>query len=190
MKLSKTAWWILGIGFFVITAGVLLMIHSGQAGDEKQIEESLSVTQTLLANLTADKEELTGQLTLLENQLDEAETSFTNAEAEFPEVVPSIDYDEELFLIAHDCDLEVLGLTASEPDDKEVEDTITFTITNFEVEVRGDVADILAFIDNVATGDYFTTTTVALVDLEVPDPDEDETPTATIQIVIYSYEGE
>ena len=195
MKLSKTALWILGIGFFVIAAAALLMVYTSQGSDEEQIEDSLSVTQELLVRLTADKDELTSQLALLEDQRDEAELDFNQTKAEFPEDVSSIEYDEEIFLIADDCDLEVLSLTASEPRETKVEgendeDVIIFTTTDFDVEVRGEVADILTFIDSLAKGGYFTTTTVDLISIEVPEPDEEGLPTAVIELVIYSYEGE
>ena len=101
----------------------------------------------------------------------------------------SIEYDEELFLIADDYNLEVMNLTASEPHENKVEG-IPFDNTVFEVEVRGQVSNILSFINNVTTGGYFDSATVELVNMEVPKPDEDKTPSAVIKLVIYSYEGE
>ena len=189
MKLSKTALWILGIGFFIITSAVLVMLHAGQSGDVEQLEDNLAVTQTVLTTLTSEREELNSQLLQLENQLDEAEAAYSQSQANFPEAVMSIEHDEELFLIADDYNLEVMSLTASEPRENKVEG-IPFDNTIFEMEVRGEVSNILSFINNVTTGGYFDSATVELVNMEVPEPDEDETPTAVIKLIIYSYEGE
>ena len=189
MKLSKTALWILGIGFFIITSAVLVMLHAGQSGDVEQLEDNLAVTQTVLTTLTSEREELNSQLLQLENQLDEAEAAYSQSQANFPQAVMSIEHDEELFLIADDYNLEVMSLTASEPRENKVEG-IPFDNTIFEMEVRGEVSNILSFINNVTTGGYFDSATVELVNMEVPEPDEDETPTAVIKLIIYSYEGE
>jgi len=189
MKLSKTALWILGIGFFIITSAVLVMLHSGQSGDVEQLEDNLAVTQTVLTTLTSEREDLDSLLTQLYDQLDEAEAAYSQSQANFPEAVMSIEHDEELFLIADDYNLEVMSLTASEPRENKVEG-IPFDNTVFEIEVRGEVSNILSFINNVTTGGYFDSATVELVNMEVPEPDEDKTPTAVIKLIIYSYEGE
>ncbi|MBA7650789.1 hypothetical protein ES703_58600 [subsurface metagenome] len=101
----------------------------------------------------------------------------------------SIEYDEELFFIADDYNLEIMSLTASEPSENKVEE-VPFDNTVFEVEVRGAVSDILSFINNVATGGYFNSATVELMNIEVPEPDLGEQPLAVIQIIVYSFEGE
>ncbi|GAI17649.1 unnamed protein product [marine sediment metagenome] len=125
----------------------------------------------------------------------------------------SIEYDEALFDIAEDCDLEITELTASEPRDKktemegiEVED-ITYATTTFEVTVRAaepppdsmtvayidkTVANILDFIDTIATDEDFTNATVELVNMEIPEreAEEAEATSATIKIIIYGYKGE
>ena len=189
MKLSKTALWILGIGFFIITSAVLVMLHAGQSGDVEQLEDNLAVTQTVLTTLTSEREDLDSLLTQLNNQLDEAEAAYSQSQANFPQAVMSIEHDEELFLIADDYNLEVMSLTASEPRENKVEG-IPFDNTIFEMEVRGEVSNILSFINNVTTGGYFDSATVELVNMEVPEPDEDGTPTAVIKLIIYSYEGE
>lgn len=198
MKLSKTAWWILGIGFFIIASAVLVAFFSGQSGDAEQLEENLTVTQTVLATLVADREEMSGQLAQLENQLDEAATAYSQSKAKFPELVASIEYDEEIFSIANDSNLQVLSITASEPqvidvtasEPSENEEEILFANTIFTMEVQGTVSNILTFIDDVATGGYFNSATVELINLEIPEIGQDEEPTAAIKIIIYSYEGE
>jgi hypothetical protein len=189
IKLSKTALWILGIGFFILAAAVMLMLHAGQSGDASRLEENLAVTQTLLTKLTAEREDLNSLIQQQNNQLDEAETAYSQSQANFPETVMSIEYDEELFFIADDYNLEVINLTASQPRENKVGE-IPFNNTIFEVEVRGEVSNILSFINNVTTGGYFNSATVELVNMEVPDPDQKGQPSAVIKLIIYSFEGE
>lgn len=189
MKLSKIGWWILGIGFFVIAAAVMVALQASQSGDAKHLEENLAVTQSVLNTLVADREELTGQLAQMETELGEAETAYIRSQTNFPDEVPSIEYDEEIFSIANDNDLEVMNLTASEPRESKLED-ILFANTIFEVEVRGSVSHILNFIDDVANGEYFDSSLVETVTMEVPKAGQEEQPSAVIKIIIYSYEGE
>jgi len=189
MKLSKTALWILGIGVFIIASAVLIMLYAGRSGDAERLEDNLLVTQALLTKFTADRAELNSQLTQLYNQLDEADSAYRQSKANFPKSVMSIEYDEELFFIANDYNLEVMSLTASEPSENKVEE-VPFDNTVFEVEVRGAVSNILSFINNVATGGYFNSATVELMNIEVPEPDQGEQPLAVIQIIVYSFEGE
>lgn len=190
MRLSKTAWFTLGIGFFIFALIMLLVFNSQQAGEQERLEENLSTSQALLPQLVSEREDLESQLTSLESQLSEATSSFSQSQAKFPDEVESIEYDEELFFSAHDCNLEIVSLTASEPHERLVEDIITYSVTDFEIEVRGKVSDMLAFINIIATDEYFDTVTVEMVDMKIPEPDEEEEPTATIRLTIYSYEGE
>jgi hypothetical protein len=188
MKLSKIGWWILGIGFFVIAAAVMVALHANQSGDAKQMDENLAVTQTVLNTLISDREELTSQLAQMENQLDEAEIAYNQSKTNFAKTAPSIEYDEEIFSIANDNDLDVMLLTASEPRETKLED-IPFDNTAFEVALRGTVSNILNFIDDVANGEYFESSTVEMVTMEVPKAGEEKQPEAIIKIIIYSYEG-
>jgi hypothetical protein len=165
------------------------MLLSRQSGDARQLEDNLSVTQNLLTKLISEKEDLDSQFALLENQLDEAESLSIISKANFSKAVMSIEYDEEIFSIANDCNLEIMSLTASEPRDVAIAEII-YDTTRFEAEVRGNVADILSFINDIVMGGYFTTATVEMVNLEVPEPGEGESPSAVIKIIIYSYEGE
>ena len=189
MKLSKTAWWILGIGFFILAAVILVVLYSGQSSDIEQMEENLAVTQVLLNKLTSEREAMESQFAQLENELEEAQAAYTQSKANFPKSVESIEYDEELFFVAEDYNLEMLSLTATEPG-QDVIEGVPFARTIFEAEVRGQVSNILSFINNVATGGYFDAAVVELVNMEVPEPDEDEEPTALIKISVYSYEGD
>jgi Tfp pilus assembly protein PilO len=168
------------------------MVYSRQVSEQEQLADSLSQAQARLPKVISDRQAAEAELAQWQGKLAEATSLLDKSQAQFPESVGSIEYDEALWEIADACDLEVMSLTASEPGDKKVKDSdITFSVFSFKVEVRGEVADILTFISDIATSEHFTGATVELVNITVPEPDEEETelPTATISLVGYNYEG-
>jgi len=192
MKLSRTAWLILGIGVFIITFASLYMVYFQQGREQEQLDDSLLAAQATLPTLVSEKEGWESQLTRLKSQLARATSLLADSKTSFPKSVESIEYDEELFKIADGWGLEITSLTASEPGDKKVED-VTFSVTFFVVDVEGEVADILRFINTIATSEYFASATIELVNMDIPEPTtdgEEEKPSATITLVIYSYKGE
>ena len=208
LRLSKTAQLVLGIGIFVIALVSLYVIYSRQGSEQEQLDDNLLVTQATLPKVVSEKENQERQLTQLESQLTQLESELAQATSvlaesrkSFPESVESIEYDERLFKIADEWNLEITSLTASEPDDEkvkvEVEDIkvegITFSVTYFEVEVKGKapelpfkteaeyetyidetVDDILDFIHTIRTDEYFTNATLELVNMDIPEPLTDE----------------
>jgi len=133
------------------------------------------VAQDTLPTLVSEKEDWESQLTRLESQLTRLKSELAQAvsllnrtAASFPESVESIEYDERLFKIADNWNLEITTLTASEPTDKVVED-ITYSVTSFAVDVRGEVANILDFINAIVTSEDFTCATAELVNINVPE---------------------
>lgn len=212
MKLSKTAWLILGIGIFVIAFISLYMVYSQQQGEQSRLNDDLLAAQATLPGVVAEKEAQESQLaqrqselTQLESGLTEATALLESAKMKVPSTVESIEYDERLFTIAYSWGLEITRLTASKPSDQKVE-SITFSTTTFVVQVKGEVADILDFISTIATDANFNSATVKLVSINVPGPltkeekedlSEEEieeleaqAPEATITITIYGYKGE
>ena len=190
MRLSKTFWLILGIGISVIAVGVLGWFYLNQRGEQQRLDDNLTVAQSTYSTLVSQRDNLESQLTQSESELAQAESFLLEAKASFPGSVESIEYDDALFGIADDCDLEITKLTASEPSDQEAE-TITYITASFTVYVEGEVADILDFINTIATSEYFTNATIELVNMQVPEPEEENgEPSATINLVIYGYQGE
>ncbi len=204
MKISRTARLILGIGIFTIVVGILCWVCIQKWSEQGQLKNSIELAQATLPRLISERGDLESQLPQAESELAQAESLLNGIKARFPESVESIEYDEVLFEIADDCDLEILELTASEPDDEEIEG-ITYSVASFVVEVKGKyggyidktVGDILDFINTIATSEYspgetnFVNTIIKEVNMEVPEPgDTDEKPTATIKLDIYGYQGE
>ena len=217
MKLSRTAFLVLGIGIFIIAFVTLYVVYSGQSGEQRQLNDSLVTANARLPKLVSDRTDLESQLAQRQNELSGAETALSHAKANLSLPVESIDYDETLVSFARDCDLEVAKLTASEPSDLKVKGEageITYTITTLEVTVRSaeskpssislfdayisnTIADALTFIDTIAKSEGFNNATIELVrmeNLKPPATEDDLTsapkPSATIRLVIYNYKGE
>ena len=215
MKLSKTAWLILGVGIFLLAFGSLYMIYLQEGREQERLNSDLSATHAELPELVSEKEDLESQLTQLESNLAKATSFLDRIKRSFPDSVESIEYDAVLFSLAFKRNLEITRLTALEPAEQEVEadreveagqevESATYDITSFGVEVRGEVADILDLVNAIATGGDFITATVELVNISVPEPlteeekeelteeeiEEAEMPSANINFVVYSYRGE
>ena len=182
MRLSKTAWLILGIGIFVIALGTLYFLYSRQGDEQEQLDDSLSVAQATLLTLVSEKHDWESQLTQLESELTQLESELTQAtllldttQVSFPSSVESIEYDELLFNFAHGCNLRITTLIASEPhsegvESEEVEEAITYSVTSFTVDVKGEVANILDFINAIVTSEDFTCATAEPVNINIPEP--------------------
>ena len=218
MRLKKTTWITLGVGLFIIAAVLVYMVYQGQAKNRQEAEDSLyevekvevpaliSQRQNLEAELSGLEEELAqwqGQIGQLEAELNQAISALSQTEARFPDSVESIEYDEALFGFARANDLEIESLGVTEPVDKAVKGII-YSTTSFTVKVRGEVADILDFINTIVTDDDFQTAILESASIAIPKPltelekadlteeeiKERETPSATIMLTIYSYQGE
>jgi hypothetical protein len=200
LRLSRTAWLVLGIGVLVIALGSLYTVYSRQVSEQQELEASLAAAQARWPQVISARQAAEAELTQWQDKLAEATSLLAKSEAKFPESAESIKYDELLFDIADVCDLEVMSLTASEPSDKkekvEVEDIevedVTYIVTSFEIEVQAaglkpgtvakfetyideTVANILDFIDTVAKDENFTNATIESVDMKnLKPPSEDE----------------
>ena len=151
MKLGRTARIILIVGVFIAAFFVVNQMKGEAESEQHSLNVQLELTQLILPKLAADKEALEGQLVLLESDLAEAAASLKESRAEFPADIQSIEYDEILFNIAHEWDLDIISLTASEPSHRSVEVTIepadpeaesvtytvTYTVTSFNITVEG-----------------------------------------------------
>ena len=190
MRLSKTALLVLGIGIFIIAFAAIFSISSGQRGEQEQLDVSLASAQALLPKLIAEREDLEGQLAEWEEKVAGVTSALSTAEARFPKAAESVEFDEALFKMAEDCDLQVIELTATEPKAEKVKDTdITYATTTFEVVVRSLEAppgtadkfeiytdetldNILDLINTIATSVEFNVGTIEMVSIEGLEPPE------------------
>jgi len=178
MKLSKKVGLILVIVIFAVALGVLFSIYSGQNGERAQLNDSLSQAQTLLPGLINNRE-------TNEDELTQAEALLAASQAQFPESVESIEYGDDLFEIADDCNVSLTQLTASKPTNKTV-GTVTYSISSFTVVVHGSIDNILEFIYALRTGDGFQLPWSAEVNSVKTNVSGGS---ANINLVIYGYEG-
>jgi len=190
MKLSKKVWLIVVIVIFAVALGVLFSIYSGQNGERAQLNDRLSTAQTLLPGLMNNRE-------TKEDELTQAESLLAASQAQFPEVVESIEYGEDFFKIAYGknlytmaagCGVDLNSLTVSNPTNKEV-GPVTYSVASFTVKVNGSIDNTLKFIDAIGTGiDYEPTWSFQLPwSAEVKGINIGVGGTTTINLDIYSY---
>lgn len=177
MKLSKKVGLIVVIVILVAALAPLYVVYSRQAGERDALNERLSRAQILLPGLTKQKQDL-------EDQLAQAESLLDASEAQFPESVESIEYDDDLFEIADDCNVDITKITASPPTGRTV-GAVTYSVSSFVVGVSGSVENILKFINAVRTGEGFQLPWSA----EVTSINMDVAGSATINVNIYGYKG-
>src|SRR3972149_12256634 len=175
IKINKKVWLIIGIAVFAIILVSLVRTYSQQVKEQEELRTNLAAQQTLLRTLTTSKEDL-------ENKLDAAQSLFNTSQAQFSESLESIEYGEDLFKIADDCNLELTALSPSIPGTKTA-GAVTYSVVSCAVKVGGDVDDILDFIYAIRTGDDFTlpwSAEVKSVSMEISE--EGATATMTLEI--------
>jgi type II secretory pathway pseudopilin PulG len=179
IKIDKKVWLIIVIVILVIAAVSLVRPFAQQVKQRKELSANLAAQQASQLKLTKDK-------AALEGELEAAESLLNTSQAKFPESVESIEYGEDLFEIADDCNLELTQLSPSMPGTK-TGGAVTYSVSTCVVMVQGDINDILDFIDAIRIGDGFQLPWSAEVK-SVSITWEKET-TATITLDIYGYKG-
>ena len=178
MKLTRTVGLIIVVVILAVVIGVLVSIYSGQAAERNELNERMSRAQTLLPGLMTQRENL-------EDQLTQAEALLTANQVRFPESVESIEYDDDLFQIADECNVAITRVNSSKPTNKGVEG-VTYSVSTFGVVVNGNIEDILDFIYAIRTGDGFRlpwSADVNSIKLNCAGS------TASINLDIYAYKG-
>jgi type II secretory pathway pseudopilin PulG len=178
MKLSKTVWLIVAIVIFAIVLGVLFSIYSGQAAELKELESGLNATQTESKELEKELDDAGKTLTQAKSKLDESQ-------AKFPESVKSIEYGEDLFEIADDSNVDLTSLSPRTPTSKKV-GAVTYSVSLFTIVVKGNIDNILDFIEALRIGSEKDFQEPWSADLKVVNIGESQ---ATITLDIYSYKG-
>ena len=147
MKISKKVWIIVGICILAVVLGILYTFYFREVGEREQLEKSLDNAQVLLPSLIDNREKL-------EDQLAQATSLLNQNQAKFPESLESIEYDDDLFEIADDCNVDITSIRASTPSAMKV-GTVTYSVSSFTVSISGEIDDILDFIYAIRTGDDF-----------------------------------
>jgi hypothetical protein len=174
---TRKVWLIVEIAILVIALVSLYVVHSRQVGEREELNGSLLRTQALLPTLGDSRK-------AAEDQLAAAQSSLNAKKAQFPESVQSIEYDDDLFEIADDYNVDITSITASPPTGTTV-GVITYSVSTFTVVVSGAVDDILDFINALTIGEGFQLPWSA----EVTSVNTDAVSSATIKLNIYGYKG-
>jgi hypothetical protein len=221
MKLSNIFWYILILGVVAIGAFVLFSASSRQDQEQVEIRNSINATQANTVKLTKQQETLKKDLNAQQARISEGQTQFTLAQTELgkaqsllPAATESIDYGTILFNFAHQHDLDVIQLKASEPEEeavevgKDLEDVVYSVMTievqlsphelmptkleDFKMYIDNAIVDILKFIDTLPDSPDFTNADIEIVDMKYLEPTQDaidsvQKPLATLKILLYSY---
>jgi hypothetical protein len=183
MRLSKTVWMILGIAVFVIGAVVIFMLYQGQTDKRQEARDELESAQGTVLLLLQQKGNVETELVdkknelvqwqdtieQLEEQVAQLDKTLIQTQEEFPVSAESIEYDEKLFSIALNNDVELSILTASELSEVTV-DGINYETASFGIEARGEVVNILTFINEIVNEDEFKTAAIDQANLSIPQP--------------------
>jgi uncharacterized protein YggL (DUF469 family) len=188
MRLGRTAWLVLGIGIFAIALIALLVVYLGKSSEEKQKMADLATAETQLTQLISGREALETQLPDQQSKLAEAQSLLFKTQAIFPELTENIEYDEVLAELAHDYDLELMSMAAEGPQEEELEGVICMVIS-FEVQVRGEVSNMLDMVNAIAMDERLATASVELANITTR-IEEGREPLGTIQFTGFSYPRE
>ena len=147
IKINRKVLLIIGIVVFAIVLGILIRTYSQQVRERNELNASLAAQQAVETTLIAEKEDW-------ENKLAQAQSLLATSQAKFPTSVNSVEYDDDLFEIADDCNLELTSLSMSKPTNKKI-GAVTYSVAPCLVQVTGDMDSILDFLYAIRTGDDF-----------------------------------
>lgn len=179
-RIDKKIFLIIAIAIFVAALVGLVRAYRQQADEQERLRTDLAMQQGLLRTLATEENEQ-------QDKLEQAESLFDASRAKFPQSVESIEYGEDLFEIAHNCNVELVSLSPSMPGAKAV-GAVTYSVSSFAVQVSGNVDDVLNFMNALRTGDGFRlpwSAQITRVNLDVGSEDV----VASISADIYGYEG-
>lgn len=195
MKFDKTFWLVLAAGVLIIGGATLFYIYQDEAKKQDEINQSIDTAQATLPNLIAQKTNLENQLAELEEELALALAGLGEAEEEYISFISTINYGDLLFYHARVIGVDLFEFMASESYDVEV-DGIEYQITDFALNISGDIDNILTYLTKIEFTSDFKTASIDSVEITYPDPyapeddEEDSKPMAEIQLRLFAYEGE
>lgn len=171
MRLRRKVWIILGIGVLVVLIAVLASTYFQQLTQQRELNDRLTLAQTRLPALIADKEEL-------ENELVQARSALQTSQARYPQSVHSIEYGEHLFDIARRSNVTLSSLSFPRPTNQQV-GSVTYSVVTLSLPVSGTRSNIFEFIQAIRTDPRFASTRVNSINMS--------SGSATISVTIYAY---
>jgi len=187
MKISKTAWLTIGIGVFVIAVASLYVVYQGQVNQRQEAKDTLAEVEGELQTLYIERAALEGELGDVEGELAQWEVEIEQLEQQLAQAIADsgqakegflvsidgIEYEEILFALAEKSDVGIARLNSGGQSTNTVEG-IVYTIAIINMEVHGEVLDILGYIDAIVTDDGFKTVIIEPINIGVPKPLADE----------------
>jgi hypothetical protein len=185
LKLSKTSWFLLVIGIFIIVFAGLGVVCYQQINQQNQLNEELTLAEAKLNEFQL--EQLSYRKGELERRLSQAISQFETAKAILSQSTGSIATTSTLFDIAEAYGVEVTELSSSGLVSEELEG-VPCSVLSLTVRVEGDIPDLIGFITKL--NDDFTTGVVQSVEISIPETTGGEESSANIQLVIYTHQGD
>ena len=192
MKLGKTAWVFLAIGFFVVVGAGLIMAYYENEQEQIRLQQELSLTQETLTKYSP--KELSSRQEEVENRLAGAESELEAAKANLRQSIESIEVTDTIFDAAATSNVKILRIRSlGTPIDTVVQE-LTLTVLSLSVKVEGDIRDLVNFV--VELNGKFPSGAIESVEIIVPvavegeEEEEELTPSADILLSIHTYEDD
>jgi hypothetical protein len=165
ISISKTTWFLLAGGFFLIAMVVLGMNYRSQAEEQAQLKGQITLTKKNIARIPIA--ELTAKQTSLNAQLAETNARIEDNKTSLRQSTEAIQIVKTLFEIAKNNNVDLYdekspGLTTQNLE------KMPFMALPFTVKVKGSVPNIIEFVKGVTT--QFSTSTINSVQISVPSP--------------------
>jgi hypothetical protein len=184
LKLSKTSWLIIIIGFFIIVLIGLGIVRSQQVHEQNELNEQLALTRSKMQLIQL--EQLSHRQGELERQLSETDSKSESAKKILSQPVRSVTISDFLFDIAEANSVNITEINSSGLASEELAG-VTCSVLPFTAKVEGELTNLVSYItklnSNLATG------FVKSVEINVPETSSTKKPSANIQLVIYTYQG-
>ena len=185
MKLSKTSWWVLTVGIFVIFFAGLGLVRFQQIQQQNQLRKEITVAEVRLNGIQPEK--LFAEKTELERQLYQATSQFETVKAIFSQQVKSVAASSILFDIAEIHDLEVTEVSSLGSDNDSLYG-INCSVVSLTAKIEGDVTNLVSFI--IDLNSQLVTDIIRSITITFPEIGSEEKASVDINMVIYTYQGD
>ena len=186
IKLSKTTLIFLAVGIFVVLAASLLMAYSQRDQERSQLSEELSSAQASLAKqwakFSSSSQEFSYQQGELERQLDTNESQIDTAKTNLRQSIESVEVTDTCFEVARTNNVKIVKISSLDLVTGEELEGIGFFVLPLEVQVRGDLPNLIDFIFELTQ--QFPTSLLESTEISVTDS------LATVTLDIHHYGGD
>jgi len=185
LKLSKVSWLILSTGVFLLILLGLGVTHSQQSEEQTRLTDELTTIEMRLNNVKVSQ--LQQQHEELQAQVQDSENQLNTVKNRLQQLIDSVDVTDKFFVIADNCDVEIITISTTAISEDMLLDTIDCISISVTASVTGTVDNLINFILSLNSG--FATGYVMSSQISIPEESSDNTSTAGINMIIYSYEG-